>query len=320
MADRKTAVVLVNLGTPDAPTPAAVRRYLKQFLSDPRVVEVPRAIWFWVLRLVILPLRPGRVARLYRSVWQSDSPIRLFTAAQARGLSQRLPVPVHHAMTYGTPGLPAVLDGLVADGVEHLVILPLFPQYSATTTGALVDALSAWSRGRRELPGFSVIKDYWQEEAWLDAMAESIRRYRQNHGSARKLLFSFHGIPLSCEQKGDRYGDRCRQTAALIARRLELDDDAWAVTFQSRFGSQEWLQPYTDKTLEAWGREGVESVQVVCPGFAADCLETLEEIDSQNRDIFLRAGGRSFAYIPALNDDAVHLDALAGILRPWLNQ
>ncbi len=316
--NRKTAVVLVNLGTPDAPTPAAVRRYLKQFLSDPRVVETPRALWFWILRLFILPFRPRRVAKLYQSIWKTDSPIRLLAAAQAQGLAERLDVPVRHAMSYGAPGLPSVLDELVATGVDHLVVLPLYPQYSGSTTGAVMDALWQWGTGRREMPGIAVIKEYWYEEAWLEAVAESIRDYRRRHGAAEKLLFSFHGIPLSYQQKGDNYGERCRQSAALIAARLGLEEHAWAATFQSRFGPQPWLQPYTDKTLEAWARAGTESVQVVCPGFAADCLETLEEIDNENRNRFLQAGGQQFAYIPALNASALHLDALTRIVRPWL--
>lgn len=318
MVPEKTAVVLVNLGTPDDPTPAAVRRYLKQFLSDPRVVEVPRAVWFWVLRLFILPFRPRRVAKLYRAIWREDSPIRLVSEAQARGLEQRLGVAVRYAMSYGAPGFSSVLDELAEQGFEHLLILPLYPQYSGSTTGSVVDALADWSRGRREVPGFTLIKDYWCDDAWLDAMAESIQRFREKYGSAERLLFSFHGIPCSYEEKGDRYGERCRQSAALIAARLGLQPEHWAVTFQSRFGPQPWLQPYTDKTLQAWGEAGVQSVQVVCPGFAADCLETLEEIDAENRDFFLRAGGREFSYIPALNADPGHLDALAKLLRPRL--
>ena len=182
----------------------------------------------------------------------------------------------------------------------------------------MVDVLADWSRGRREVPGLTLIKDYWRHDAWLDAMADSIRAFRDQHGAAEKLLFSFHGIPQRYQELGDRYGERCLRSAELIADRLELDDDAWAVTFQSRFGPQEWLNPYTDKTLEEWGGAGVRSVQVVCPGFAADCLETLEEIDAENREIFLHAGGESFAYIPALNARPAHIDALATIIAERL--
>jgi ferrochelatase len=318
MASENSAVVLVNLGTPDAPTPTAVRRYLKQFLSDPRVVETPALIWFWVLRLLILPLRPRRVAKLYASIWEQDSPIRVIAERQAQGLAERLGCPVRCAMSYGHPGFEQVLDELMAQGHERLVILPLYPQYSGSTTGAVADALARWLQGRREVPGVELVKEYWREAAWQNAVAASIGDFRARHGEAEKLLFSFHGIPLAYQNKGDRYGERCRHSASAIAERLGLRQDQWAMTFQSRFGPQQWLSPYTDKTLARWGQEGVESVQVVCPGFAADCLETLEEINSENRQIFLSAGGGRFDYIPALNDQPGHLDALADILRPKL--
>ncbi|WP_101674967.1 ferrochelatase [Alloalcanivorax mobilis] len=318
MSDQKTAVILVNLGTPDAPTTSAVRRYLKQFLADPRVVETPRLIWYFVLRLVILPLRPRRVAKLYASIWEKDSPIRLISESQAVGVGERLGVTVRYAMSYGHPGFETVLDELVADGHERLVILPLYPQYSGSTTGSVADALARWMTGRREVPSVSLIKDYWQHPAWQQAVAGSIRDYRERHGDAEKLLFSFHGIPVSYENRGDRYGERCRLSADAVIDALELPAHEWAMTFQSRFGPQEWLNPYTDKTLQQWAADGVRSVQVVCPGFSADCLETLEEINSENRELFLAAGGERFEYIPALNDQPVHLDALAEILRPHL--
>lgn len=318
MASENTAVVLVNLGTPDAPTPAAVRRYLKQFLSDPRVVETPRLIWFWVLRLLILPFRPRRVAKLYASIWEQDSPIRTISEQQALGVGERLGCTVRHAMTYGHPGFEQVLDELMEQGKEKLLILPLYPQYSGSTTGAVADALARWMQGRREVPDVQLVKEYWREAAWLDAVAASISDFRARQGEADKLLFSFHGIPVSYQSKGDHYGERCRLSAEAIAERLGLGDEQWMMTFQSRFGPQAWLSPYTDKTLEQWAREGVASVQVVCPGFAADCLETLEEINSENRDIFLSAGGTRFEYIPALNDQPGHLDALANIVRPRL--
>lgn len=318
MSVTKPAVVLVNLGTPDAPTTAAVRRYLKQFLSDPRVVEAPRLIWFWVLRLIILPLRPRRVAKLYASIWQQDSPIRLVAQEQAEALAGRFDCTVRYAMSYGSPGFEAVLDELADQGHDHLLILPLYPQYSGSTNGAVADALARWVRTRREVPGLTLVKDYWQNPAWLDAVADSIRRFREQHGEAEKLLFSFHGIPVSYQDKGDRYGERCHHSATLIAERLGLRAEQWMVTFQSRFGPQEWLNPYTDKTLEKWGQEGVRSVQVVCPGFSADCLETLEEIDGENREVFLHAGGESFAYIPALNAEPAHIDALEAVVRAHL--
>tara|TARA_A100001391_G_scaffold134582_1_gene93353 strand:+ start:4550 stop:5518 length:969 start_codon:yes stop_codon:yes gene_type:complete len=315
MSASKTAVVVVNLGTPDAPTAPAVRAYLKEFLSDPRVVEAPRWLWFFVLRLVVLPFRPRRVARLYASVWNEDSPIREITERQARELETRLGVTVRYAMRYGRPAMRPLLDELAGDGYDHLVILPLYPQYSGSTTGAVADVVANWMHGRRELPGLSLIRDYWEHPAWVEAMADSIRAFREQHGGADKLVFSFHGIPKEYEDKGDRYGERCRRSAHLIAERLALADDEWAITFQSRFGPKEWLQPYTDKSLEAWAGQGVRSVQLVCPGFSADCLETLEEIDAENREIFLGAGGERFQYIPALNADQGHIEALARIVE-----
>lgn len=316
MSAEKKAIVLVNLGTPDEPTPAAVRRYLKQFLSDPRVVEAPRFIWFWVLRLVILPFRPRRVAALYQSIWGSDSPIRDITREQADELARRLPdITVDWAMTYGYPSLPGVLDRLMEQGHDTVQVLPLYPQYSGSTGGAVVDAVADWARKRRELPTLLLVRDYWQEPRWQQAVADSVRDYQREQGVPDRLLFSFHGIPQAYEDNGDRYGERCRASAAAIAQRLDLNDGDWAITFQSRFGPSAWLQPYTDKTLEQWGRDSVRHVQVVCPGFAADCLETLEEISVENRDIFLTSGGKKFGYIPALNARKDHIDALEAVSR-----
>ena len=318
MPSSDSAVILVNLGTPDAPTPGAVRRYLKQFLSDPRVVEAPRWVWFFVLRLIILPFRPRRVARLYQSVWGDDSPIRTITRDQARGVQARLDIPVYDAMTYGHPCLRGVLDKLADEGVQDLVILPLYPQYSGSTTGAVADVVAKWMCSRREIPTIHLLKDYWQDARWQDALASSIADFRARHGEAEKLLFSFHGIPQSYQDKGDQYGRRCLQTAEQVAARLGLNAQQWHATFQSRFGRQPWLQPYTDETLAQWGRDGVRSVQVVCPGFAADCLETLEEIAEENREIFESNGGGEYAYIPALNTSDAHLDALAAVCRKVL--
>lgn len=318
MAESGPAVVLVNLGTPDEPTPGAVRRYLKQFLSDPRVVEAPRFIWFWVLRLFILPFRPRRVAERYRGIWRRDSPIREITREQAQQLARRLPATVDWAMTYGQPALPAVLDRLADAGHDSILVLPLYPQYSGSTAGAVMDAVACWMSTRRELPSIQILRDYWEEPAWQQAMADSIRRFQQDNGVPERLLFSFHGIPKAYEDKGDHYGERCRASAAAIARHLGLEDGQWQLTFQSRFGPGEWLQPYTDETLTQWARDGIRHVQVVCPGFAADCLETLEEICVENRDYFLNNGGETFSYIPALNADERHIDALEIITRRWL--
>jgi len=315
----KTAVVIVNLGTPDNTSTGAVRRYLKQFLSDPRVVEAPKWLWFWVLRLLILPFRPRLAAAKYELIWQQDSPIREITKAQAEALSRKLPVTVVYGMTYGEPSLATELDKLQQQGVERILILPMYPQYSATTNGAVADAVAKWVMQQREVPEMLQIKDYWQAPSWVKAMAQSVRDYRAKHGGEdAKLLMSFHGIPQEYEDKGDKYGERCRLSAEAIAQELGLSANQWAYSFQSRFGPKQWLPPYTDKTVEQWAKEGEKRIQVICPGFAADCLETLEEISVENRDIFLANGGEQLDYIPALNADATHIDALAAVCEPYL--
>jgi ferrochelatase len=282
------------------------------------VVEAPRFIWFWVLRLFILPFRPRRVAESYREIWREDSPIREITREQAHKLDQRLPATVDWAMTYGEPALPDVLDRLTDAGHDSILVIPMYPQYSGSTVGAVMDAVAYWVGTRRELPTIQVVRDYWQEPGWQKAVAESIRRFQREHGIPERLLFSFHGIPKSYENKGDRYAQRCRDSAAAIAHHLGLEDGQWHLTFQSRFGPTEWLQPYTDETLMQWASDGIRDVQVACPGFAADCLETLEEICVENRDYFLENGGSRFAYIPALNADDDHIDALEMVARRWL--
>lgn len=318
----RIGVILANLGTPDAPTPAAVRRYLREFLSDSRVIEVPRLVWFFILRLFILPFRPQRVAHAYASVWQGDSPMRTTLLAQAAALQQRLDAAfpaadlrVRAGMSYGQPGLRAALDALHADGCEQLVVLPLFPQFSATSTGPVYDQVAQWLGRQRNIPGLQIVRDYHVHPAYVAALADSIRSHWAAHGRADRLLFSFHGIPQPYADKGDPYADQCRATAAAVVASLGLADDEWAQSFQSRFGLQEWVKPYTDRQLEAWGQAGIASVQVICPAFSADCLETLEEIAVENRDLFLAAGGQRYEYIPALNCEPAHLDALESILR-----
>ncbi|HLR17652.1 MAG TPA: ferrochelatase [Alcanivoracaceae bacterium] len=314
----KTAVVIVNLGTPDEATPAAVRRYLKEFLSDPRVIEMPRWIWFWILRLVILPLRAKPVAKLYAEIWDEDSPIRSITKQQAEALAKQLPVTVAWGMTYGEPSLRSVLDQLHQEGKERILILPLYPQYSATTNAAIADVVADWVKEQREVPEIIQVKDYWQQPSWVQAVANSITAYRAEHGDDARVLMSFHGIPQSYADKGDRYGERCLQSGEAIAAAAGLQEGTWISAFQSRFGRNPWLPPYTDKTLEQWAQEGVKKVQVVCPGFSADCLETLEEICVENRDLFLQAGGEDLQYIPALNANEEHIDVFATICAPYL--
>lgn len=319
----RIAILLVNLGTPDEPTAPAVRRYLKQFLSDPRVIEIPQFLWAIILNLFVLPSRPKRVAAAYASVWKGDSPIRRILAQQVEKLQSRLDgslapfeVSVHSAMTYGNPGLPDVMDSLRSEGVDHFVILPLFPQYSATSGGAVYDAVTKWSLKQRNLPNLTIVKDYFAHPLYIKALADSIRRFQAIHGKPEKLMFSFHGIPQPYADKGDPYPKRCKCTAAQVAQELGLTEDEWIISFQSRFGKQEWVKPYTDVTLEEWGKAGVRSVQVVSPAFSADCLETLEELAMENRDNFINAGGKEYHYIPALNDDEAHIDLMEALAKP----
>ncbi|WP_199508321.1 MULTISPECIES: ferrochelatase [unclassified Psychrobacter] len=319
----RIAVLLVNLGTPDEPTAPAVRRYLRQFLSDSRVIEIPRFIWAIILNLFVLPSRPKRVAEAYASIWEGDSPVRAILKEQAHLLTPHLEtaaapfrVSVHPAMSYGNPGIPDVMDTLRSEGVDHFVLLPLFPQYSATSTGAVFDAVNKWALKQRNLPNISIVKDYFAHPLYIKALADSILRFQEKHGKPDKLMFSFHGIPQPYADKGDPYPQRCKCTAAQVAHTLGLKEDEWIISFQSRFGKQEWVKPYTDVVLEEWGQQGVRSVQVVSPAFSADCLETLEELAIENRDNFLNAGGQEYHYIPALNADAAHIELLAAISTP----
>ncbi len=314
-------VLLVNLGTPDAPDTAAVRRYLREFLSDPRVIEVPRLLWWFVLNGIILVFRPKRVAALYASIWEEDSPIRRFTVALAGRLQDHLRAggdtrtEVRAAMTYGSPSLRRLLDGARDEGFGEVVVLPLYPQYSATTTAAVFDQVADHLRGQRDLTAFRLIRDYHLHPLYIGAVAARVRRHWEEHGRAERLLFSFHGLPQDYVDRGDPYQRECRATAAALAAALGLAGDEWALSFQSRFGPRAWLQPYTDELLRQWAGDGVASVAVTCPGFAVDCLETLEEIALQNRDFFLEAGGRDYSYIPALNDDDDHARLLQALLQ-----
>ncbi|UXZ04409.1 ferrochelatase [Moraxella nasicaprae] len=320
---KKTAILLINLGTPDAPTPQAVKAYLKEFLSDQRVIEIPKLIWQVILRLFVLTTRPKRVAHAYQSVWTDDgSPLLAILKAQARSLqahlsTQGVDVPVYPATTYGNPSIKNVLTELTAQGYDNFVCLPLYPQYSATSTAAAFDKIAKFAMASRNMPQIHFIKEYHDDPMYIDALAQSIERYWQEHGRADRLLFSFHGIPKPYADKGDPYPEQCRTTAVLVADKLGLMAHEWAISFQSRFGAQEWLKPYTDELLTEWGQAGV-SVQVASPAFSADCLETLEELAVENRDNFLEAGGKSYAYIPALNTDELHIELMAKLIKPHL--
>ena len=314
-----TAVLLCNLGTPDEATPAAVRRYLAQFLSDPRVVEIPHLLWLPLLHGVILRVRPARSARKYASIWTADgSPLKVWTEKQAlllRGyLGQRgHRVLVRHAMRYGQPSIASALDALKAEGADRVLVLPLYPQYAASTTASTGDAVAAWMKGVRNVPELRFVKHYHDDPAYIGALAKRVNDHWMMHGRPDKLVLSFHGVPRRTLALGDPYHCECLKTGRLLGERLKLRADAMLVTFQSRFGKAEWLKPYTEPTLVALAKAGTGRVDVMCPGFAADCLETLEEIDREARTAFLGAGGKEFSYIPCLNDQHEWIAALAGL-------
>ncbi len=322
--EQRWGVVLVNLGTPVRPESGAVRSFLREFLSDRRVVEIPRLIWWPILYGIILPWRPARVAKLYQQVWQSEgSPLKVITERQVGALQalfdQRegeAAPSICYAMTYGAPKLKDQVARLQEQGVERIVVLPLYPQYSATTTAAVYDQYAELLR-LRNVPNIQFNKDYSWRADYIAALAQSVRDYWQEHGRGQRLLLSFHGIPKRCVDLGDPYYEQCVATANDLAKALGLAGDEWALSFQSRLGKAEWLKPYTDKLLQQWGQQGVESVDVICPAFAADCLETLEEINGENRQLFLESGGKSFAYIPCLNDSSAHIEMMAAIISEY---
>jgi ferrochelatase len=324
----RTAVLLVNLGTPEAPEPAAVRRYLRQFLSDPRVVEIPRAVWLPILHGVILNVRPKKSAAKYASIWtERGSPLLFHSEQQAlllRGyLGERgLDVDVHLAMRYGEPSIPRRLAELRAADTERILLLPLYPQYSASTTATVFDAVSAELARCRNLPALRTVKHFHDHPGYIEALRQSVLAHWRQHGALRdaggKLVMSFHGVPRRSLDLGDPYHCECRKTGRLLGEALGLARDEYVVTFQSRFGKAEWLQPYTAPTLHALGRQGVGRVDVICPGFVADCLETLEEINMEGRQEFLAAGGKAFHYIACLNESPAFIHALADLAASHL--
>ncbi|AUB49295.1 TPA: ferrochelatase [Klebsiella pneumoniae] len=319
MHQTKTGILLANLGTPDAPTPGAVKRYLRQFLSDKRVVDTSRLLWWPLLRGVILPIRSPRVAKLYQPVWMEEgSPLMVYSRRQQQALAARLPdTPVALGMSYGSPSLASAVDDLLAQGVEHIVVLPLYPQYSCSTVAAVWDELARILAKKRAIPGISFIRDYAEHPDYIHALAASVRASFAVHGEPDLLLLSYHGIPQRYANQGDDYPQRCRDTTRELVSALGLPPERVMMTFQSRFGREPWLTPYTDETLKMLGEKGTKHVQVLCPGFAADCLETLEEIAVQNREIFLEAGGKQYEYIPALNADAAHIEMMVNLTAPY---
>ena len=319
MRQTKTGILLANHGTPDAPTPEAVKRYLRQFLSDPRVVDTSPALWWPLLHGVILPLRAPRVAKLYQSIWMEDgSPLMVYSKAQQQALAQRLPdTPVALGMSYGSPSLESAVDELLASGVEHMVVLPLYPQYSCSTVAAVWDELARILARKRGIPGVSFIREYADDSSYIDALAKSARDSFAQHGEPDLLLLSYHGIPQRYADEGDDYPQRCRDTTRELVSALGLPPEKVMMTFQSRFGREPWLTPYTDETLKMLAEKGTRHIQVMCPGFAADCLETLEEIAVQNREIFLEAGGKQYEYIPALNATPEHIEMMVKLTAAY---
>ena len=319
-----TAVLLANLGTPEAPRRAAVSRFLREFLSDPRVVDLPRYLWLPLLYLVIIPLRAGRSAAAYRKIWWPEgSPLLVLTQRLGDKLAEQLAgkAAVEIGMRYGMPSIKKALERLRNSGADRLIVLPLYPQFSATTTSSIDDAVSQALEGLEWQPEVRRIDKYYDHPGWVQAVAGSVRAFRASYGSAEKLVFSMHGIPQRYVTNGDPYEEQCRQSIDLLVSALGLSEEEWLMTYQSRVGREPWLQPYTDITLQELARSGVKHVQVICPGFAVDCLETLEEIAIQNLEKFEAAGGEKLEYIPALNDSPDHVNALMDLLQePALQQ
>ncbi|MEM1112353.1 MAG: ferrochelatase [Pseudomonadota bacterium] len=318
----RIGVLLTNLGTPAAPTKAALRPYLKQFLSDPRVVEIPRVLWWLILNGIILNVRPAKSAKAYEEVWTEEgSPLLINTRLQAEATQARLSslygdrVLVDFAMRYGEPSIDAGIQRLLDRGARQLLVIPLFPQYAAPTTASTFDAVSEAFKQRRWLPDLRIVSHYHDHHAYIAALGASILSHWQSHGRADKLLLSYHGAPKRYLEAGDPYYCECHKTTRLLAEMLGLGEEDYLVCFQSRFGNEEWLKPYTDETLSELPAQGVKSVQVICPGFSSDCLETIEEIAMENRDYFLEAGGERYEYIPCLNDSAAHIEMLTELVR-----
>ncbi len=320
----RTAVLLCNLGTPDAPTATAVRRYLAEFLGDPRVVEIPRLLWLLILHGIILRTRPAKSAAKYASVWTPEgSPLKIWTEKQAKLLQGWLgqrnhQVKVRWAMRYGSTSIASQLDAMKAEGVTRVLVLPAYPQYSGTTTASVCDAVYAWAAKTRAIPEFRFINRYHDDPGYISALAASVQRYWKANGRPDKLVMSFHGVPERTLHLGDMYHCECFKTARLLAEALNLGKDQYQVTFQSRLGRAKWLEPYTEPSLIALGKAGVKRVDVICPGFTSDCLETLEEINMEGREAFLHAGGQEFHYIPCLNDDPEWITALCNLAQKHL--
>lgn len=327
--DKKPAqlsgVLLINLGTPDAPEPRALRRYLKQFLSDPRIVEMSRAVWWLILNGIILNIRPRLSAAAYRKVWTDrGSPLLFHSTDLTAGIETALndhnsgKTLVRLGMSYGSPAIDDVIESMLSQGVGDLIVLPLYPQYSGTTSGSTFDAVAANFSRRRRIPKLTFINNYYDHPAYITSLADSIREHWATHQRADKLIFSFHGEPKRYVDQGDPYQHECEETSRLLAQELQLETGEYMTAYQSRFGREEWLRPYLDQILKTFPGQGVKTVQIICPGFAVDCLETLEEIAMENREYFMQAGGERYEYISCLNASDRHVQALASVIRAHL--
>ncbi len=319
MSHKKIGIILANLGSPTAPTTKAVRRFLKDFLGDPRVVNLPRPIWWVILNCFVLPFRPSRSAKAYSKVWhEKGSPLTYLTKQLTEKVAERLNpknIKVDYAMRYGEPSIATQLKAFKQDGVTDVIVLPLYPQYSSTTTASIYDDLTKELKQWRHLPSFEFISDYHQDSHYIAAVAASIEQAWREQAKNELLVMSFHGLPEQLTKWGDPYFHQCHKTAALIAEKLGLTEKQWMIVFQSRFGKAEWLKPYCVDTLEQLPTQGIKAIDIVCPGFAVDCLETLEEIAMENKAIFIEAGGSEYRYIACLNDSDAHVEALTSLLE-----
>ncbi len=320
----RTGVLLCNLGTPDEPTPKAVRRYLAEFLSDQRVVEIPRLLWLLILHGIILRFRPAKSAAKYASIWTPEgSPLKVWTERQAKLLQGWLGqrnhrVSVRWAMRYGSTSIGSQLDAMKAEGVTRVLVVTAYPQYASATTASVFDAVYHWAQATRALPELRFVNHYHDHADYIAALASSVQRHWKKNGKPDKLVMSFHGVPERTLKLGDPYHCECFKTARLLATQLGLSKEQYQVTFQSRLGRAKWLEPYTEPTLIAMGKAGIKRVDVICPGFTSDCLETLEEINMEAREAFLHAGGKAFHYIPCLNDDPEWISALCNVTQQHL--
>jgi ferrochelatase len=317
--EQKTGVILVNLGSPASTRTRDVRGFLRDFLSDPRVVNLPRWLWWLILNLFVLPFRPRKSAHAYKAIWtDKGSPLIVYTQQLAEKLAKRYGgdrLLIDCAMRYGKPALREKLQEMKSKGAEDIVVLPLYPQYSSTTTASIFDVVADELPNWRHIPSVRFVGDYHQSPIYIKALAESVRRHWQEHGQAALLLMSFHGLPAKLTELGDPYFYHCQATAKALAAELALTEKQWKLVFQSRFGAAEWLKPYCVEVLQELPRQDIRQVDVVCPGFAVDCLETLEEIAITNKQIFMAAGGKSYRYIPALNDSELHVEVMAELIK-----